>query len=50
MIHNSSVIDDSYDVAQDFCSTARKALEGLPNNLYRRSLTELLSYVLERKK
>ncbi|MCH9037218.1 MAG: polyprenyl synthetase family protein [Chloroflexi bacterium] len=50
MIHNSSVIDDSYDVAQDFCSTARKALEGLPDNPYRRSLTELLSYILERKK
>ena len=49
MIHNSSVIDDSYDMAQAFCSTPRKALEGLPNNLYRRSLTELLSYVLERK-
>ncbi|MFQ5873808.1 MAG: polyprenyl synthetase family protein [Dehalococcoidia bacterium] len=50
MINNSSVIQDSYEIALKFCSQARKALEPLPDNQYRRSLMELPSYVLERKR
>jgi geranylgeranyl pyrophosphate synthase len=50
MINSSSVIDDSYATALEYCSQARKALEPLPDNVYRRSLMELPAYVLERKK
>ena len=50
VINNSSAIEDSYSIALEFCSQARKALEHLPDNEYRRSLMELPSYVLERNR
>ncbi len=50
MIHSSSVIDDSLGIATDYCNQARNALETLPVSIYRDSLMELPSYVLERKR
>lgn len=49
MIQNSSSIDDSYQVAGEFCTKALSALEGLPQNPARDSLEELVGYVLTRR-
>ncbi len=49
MIHNSSIIQDSYQVAEEFAQKARHALEVLPDSLYRRALLDLLDYVVERR-
>ncbi len=49
MINNSSVIEDAYAVATDFCRQAEEALSPLPDTPYRRALMELPPYVLVRK-
>ena len=50
MIRNSSIIDECYRIASDFCDQARRALERLPDNASRRSLLELADYVIERRR
>ncbi len=50
MIHNSTIIEDSYAVARDFSNDAASALEQLPDIEERRSLLALASYVLERRR
>ena len=49
MVHNSSVLDEGYRIAQDFASRACSALERLPQNTVYNSLTDLAGYVTERK-
>ena len=49
MVHNSSVLDEGYRIAQDFASRACSALERLPRNTVYNSLTDLAGYVTERK-
>jgi octaprenyl-diphosphate synthase len=49
MVHNSSVLDEGYRIAQDFTSRACSALERLPRNTVYNSLTDLAGYVTERK-
>ena len=49
MIQNSSIIRDSYSVAEDFCRQARNALAALPHSPSRGSLEDLPRYVLERR-
>ena len=49
MINNSSVIEDSYAIATDFCRKAEEALSPLPDTQYRKALMELPPYVLIRK-
>ncbi len=49
MIQNSSVIEESYAVAEKYCRTALDALTGLDPNPSRSSLEELVGYVLERR-
>ncbi len=49
MVHNSSVLDEGYRIAQDFASRACSALERLPRNTVYDSLTDLAGYVTERK-
>ena len=49
MINNSSVIEDSYAIANDFCRKAEEALSPLPDTAYRKALLELPPYVLVRK-
>ena len=49
MILNSSVIDDSFAVANDFCHKALANLSDLPQNPSRDSLEELVGYVLKRR-
>ena len=50
MIQSSSIIEDSYAVAKDFCRKAQDALAALPQNHSRDSLAELVGYVLERRR
>ena len=49
MIHNSSIIDESYKVAHDLCDQSMEALRKLPQNSSRDSLEELVDYVLNRR-
>ena len=49
MVHNSSIIEDSYAVAREFCTEAASAIEGLPDTPERRSLHDLLDYVIARR-
>ena len=50
MIQNSDIITDCYEVAKGYCSAAREALAGLPQNPARDSLEELTRYVMERNR
>ena len=50
MLRNSSILSDSYAVAGEFCDQAKRTLLQLPDTRERRSLMELASYVLERRR
>lgn len=50
MIRSSSIVDECYQIAADFCAQACLALEGLPENACRKSLLDLADYVIERHK
>jgi geranylgeranyl pyrophosphate synthase len=50
MIKNSPVIEKCLDIASDFCSQACRAIEKLPDSVFRCSLLDLASYVVERRK
>jgi heptaprenyl diphosphate synthase/octaprenyl-diphosphate synthase len=49
-IRNSSAIDECLALASEFCSRARESVEKLPVNSARRSLLDLASYIVERRK
>ena len=49
-IGNSSIIQECYDIALDFCSKARHCLEVLQPSASKRSLDGLTDYVLQRKR
>ena len=49
LIQDSSVIADSYKIAEKYCGRAAEALRALPENPSRISLEELISYVLTRR-
>ncbi len=48
-IRNSSVIDESYAIAEDWTAKARQALEMFPDNAPRRALLQLADYVTQRR-
>jgi len=50
MIRNSSIVQECYRIASDFCDQARRALEELPDNACRKSLLDLADYVIERRR
>ena len=50
MIQDSSIISDSYSVAEGFCRKAAQALQTLPRNPSRDALESIVEYVLERRK
>ena len=50
MIQNSSVIEDSYSMAREFCRKAGDALKDLPATPSRDSLQELVDYVPARRR
>lgn len=49
MIRNSTIIEESCAVARQFCDDAAKAINDLPDTRERRSLLDLLDYVVERR-
>ena len=49
MIQNSTIINDSYAVADSYCREAVDKLKALPRNQSRNSLEELVGYVLSRR-
>lgn len=50
MVRNSPVLEECYRIAGGFSARACHAVEGLPQNACRRSLLDLVDYVLERRK
>jgi geranylgeranyl pyrophosphate synthase len=49
MIHNSTIIPQSYSIAADFHHKAKQALEPLQDSSYKRSLLAMAEYVVERR-
>jgi len=48
LVRNSSVVQECYQAASDYCSRARQNLELLPENASRRALMELAGFIIER--
>jgi geranylgeranyl pyrophosphate synthase len=49
MVRNSSVIDECYEIAQQFSSRASAAIDKLPHNPAHDCLNDLAAYVTERR-
>jgi geranylgeranyl pyrophosphate synthase len=49
-IRKSSALDECMEIARDFSKKASEQLQILPDNEYRRALSGLVDYMLERKK
>ena len=49
-VRNSSIIDECYTVASDYCDRACRSLNLLPDNIGRQSLIEIAGYIIRRKK
>lgn len=50
LVRNSSIIQECYAVASDYCARACQNLNLLPDNASRRSLIKLADYVVSRRK
>jgi octaprenyl-diphosphate synthase len=50
MVRNSSVVQECYQIASDYCVKASHKIKQLPDNVYRQSLIELADYITFRKK
>jgi len=50
LVRNSSIIQECYKVASDYCSKACSHLNLLPDNPIRQALIELADYVVKRKR
>lgn len=50
MVRNSSIIQESYQVASDYCNKACQNLKLLPDNVSRKSLIGLADYIISRRK
>ena len=50
LIRNSSIVQECYGVASDYCSKACHNLGQLPDNASRQALVQLADYVVNRKK
>ncbi len=50
MVCNSTIIQECYQVATEFCEKARRNLHLLPDNNCRKSLSDLTEYITIRKK
>jgi len=50
LVHNSSIIQECYTIASDYCAKACRNLNLLPENASRQSLINLADYVIERKR
>lgn len=50
MVRNSSVVQECYQIASDYCTKASRNIRLLPNNSCRQSLIELADFITFRKK
>jgi len=50
LIRNSSIVEECYAVASEYCTKAYQNLSLLPENSSRQALTDLTNYVIVRKK
>ena len=50
LIRNSSVVQECYNVASDYCAKACHNLSLLPDNASRQALMQLANYIIQRKK
>ncbi len=50
LVRNSSIIQECYTLASDYCAKACRNLNQLPDNASRRSFINLASYVVERRR
>jgi octaprenyl-diphosphate synthase len=48
-IRGSSIVDDCYKIARQYCDNACLQIKDLPENIYRRSLSDLADFVVTRK-
>ena len=48
-VRNSTIVDDCYQIAKDYCNNACKHLTELPDIPAKRSLIELANFVVERR-
>jgi len=49
LVRNSSIVEECYKVASEYCAKACQNLNLLPDNASHQSLTELADYVIERR-
>ncbi|MFH1775370.1 MAG: polyprenyl synthetase family protein [Chloroflexota bacterium] len=50
LIHNSSIVQECYEVVADYCSHARDNLKHLPDNPSRQALINLTTFIARRKR
>ncbi len=50
LVHNSSIVQECYGVASDYCSKACHNLSLLPDNPSRQTLIQLADYIISRKR
>jgi len=50
LVRNSSIVQECYTLASDYCAKACRNLNQLPDNASRQSLINLADYVVERKR
>ena len=50
LVRSSSIVDESYQVASDYCARACQNLDQLPDKPSRQALLALVEYVVKRKK
>jgi len=50
LVRNSSIVQDCYSVASDYCTKACHNLNRLPDNPLRQTLTELADYIVSRNR
>jgi len=50
LIHNSSIVQECYEIASEYCAKACHNLNLLPENTSRQALTQLADYIINRKK
>ncbi|MFC1957944.1 polyprenyl synthetase family protein [Chloroflexota bacterium] len=50
LVRNSSIIEECYQVASDYCARACRNLKLLPDNASRKALIKLADYIVSRKK
>jgi geranylgeranyl pyrophosphate synthase len=50
MVRNSTIIQECYGIAADYCSRSCSELKHLPDNAGRRSLVDLADFITLRKK